>query len=190
MTADLPTNLPRILFCSMVWITPNLNHTLCDNNDNQNNNVTDIGKYIKDHMFTIIKHNNNSFQLIQGYIELNDMDISKEQEQGLLKSGKSSPAFGLSAWQNKHDLSKLLDNYSNRNGFDKIQMYSFILYLFKFSNDSKFDANSHQKMFDVLLINGEKYWPSLNYSELTDNFIIGNGERNISNNLETYIDNY
>ena len=134
----------------------------------QNNVFEDI----KDHKFTIIKHSNENYQIVQGYITQNS----------------KNKGFGNSDWQ------KMVDNkYSSCDGFDKESMTTFLTTLGTFvDNKTVFSTIDHYNMFGMRLeeSNGCDYWPSLSYSELVDSCIIGCGDRCVANAVEDYIDNY
>lgn len=129
-------------------------------------------KDIKDHKFTIIKHSNENYQIVQGYITQNSIN----------------KGYGNSDWQ------RMVDNkYSSCDGFDKDSMTTFLTTLGTFvDNKTVFSTIDHYNMFGMRLEESNccDYWPSLSYSELVDSCIIGCGDRCIANAVEDYIDNY
>lgn len=66
-------------------------------------------------------------------------------------------------------------------------MESFLHHLRYFIDDDDLNMKSYKEMFDagIMRDHGRKYWSSLSVRELTDACIIGSGERNIANLIET-----
>lgn len=134
----------------------------------QNNDFNDI----KDHKFTIIKHSNENYQIVQGYITQNSMN----------------KGYSNSDWQRMTD-----NKYSSCDGFNQDLMRIFLSTLGNYvDNKTVFSTRDHYNMFGMRLeeSNGGDYWPSLSYSELVDSCIIGCGDRCVANAVEDYIDNY
>jgi hypothetical protein len=175
--------LPRVVFCNLTWVLllDNKDH----NNNNDNNNAHhDIKDHdtsqedVKDHQFCIIKHNNDRFQLVQGYI------------------GESSPTTGycLSAWQNNADCEDedppgnglfLTQSFSSRHGFQLSEMGTFLDKLHQFATSSTFDAVSYKELFGVFHQESANraIWPSISFRELQDDSIDGYGDRFVANGI-------
>lgn len=89
LQTDEPQHLPRVFFCNLTWLTPGPGGSLVallDDDDNENDGeCIDVkrrrepmvnsggalgvhGGLLLDRKFSIIKHNNNCFQMIQGYM--------------------------------------------------------------------------------------------------------------------------
>ena len=152
--------LPRIYFCSIVWTNIN------------NNNIND-------HKFTIIKHSNTSFQLIQGYIADTQSNFNDSMNQ--FKSIQIGGGFGMLLSQQKyHSLTQILQ---------------FMCLLQYFLENNKFNSNNYFEMFQVYMNysietnnnNETNYIPSFSYTELTDSCIIGSGFRPMADSIETFI---
>lgn len=105
-------NLPIILLCSIVWTSSNIDYP------------------INDHKFTIIKYNNNHYQLVQGYNKQIENNIN---------------CFGLYEWQNMNN------KYSSVNGFTQIELIVFLIQLNSFINNKIFNINEYEEMFGNLL---------------------------------------
>mmetsp|Transcript_12699 Transcript_12699/g.19072 ORF Transcript_12699/g.19072 Transcript_12699/m.19072 type:complete len:132 (+) Transcript_12699:586-981(+) len=121
-----------------------------------------------DHKFTLIKHNNERFQIIQGYVE----------------TPQVTAGFGLTDWyQMKHI------DHSNPAGFNLAVMESVFTKLEHFTSDEFFNAQIYKELFGVSIKEGDgmTYWPSLYHRELLDENIIGCGERDLAHSLDSYI---
>ena len=89
LQTDEPQHLPRVFFCSLTWLTPGPGDSLVallDNEENENdgdsidatrrrepmvNSRGALGVHsglLLDHKFSIIKHDNKCFQMVQGYM--------------------------------------------------------------------------------------------------------------------------
>lgn len=164
---------PLVMFCSMTWTFPRhflssnpLKSTLQAKSDTDDN-INDI----EDHVFTIIKHSNDHFQLVQGYIEKSSLENVEELH---------SAGMELRDWQ------KSASNFSCRRGFSESSMTKFISHLDQFVEDERFDSGNHKDMFGISPErHHEQYWPSLSFMELADEDIIGCGERELVEHMQT-----
>lgn len=227
MYNDYEEVLPRIFFCSLAWVT------LLRNGSSKNAAMTDLASpsilkeldintdddedNLRDHKFTIIKHSNNHFQIVQGYI--GDQEIlcanakSRLEINNKLQIDKPMPFMGqdLREWQSSDNI------YCNRLGFDRETMQGFLVRLKSFASNDSFDPHMYKSMFSVLHLplqqlssvvdinndgvdksravgslflheNGKDiYWPSLSFRELTDDYIVGCGHRDVAISLENFI---
>ena len=153
---------PRIFIVSMSWVLINHPCQACSSAS------------IKDHKFVIIKHNNDSFQLVQNYISDYNM------------AGKNRNAMSLRSWQDSQH------RYSSRSGFDKAAMLSFLdsLGCFAVSGETGFCATKHEEMFGVKLLESNEYdafplqyWPSISFMEIDDDCVVGFGSRCMAEQL-------
>lgn len=180
---DEDVHLPRVLFCSIVWVHPEClgpNGTVVDG-------IAHAEYGIWDHKFAIIKHSNDRFQILQGYIKVDatssDPGATTVAPTNILKSGD----FGLADWQ-KSGLA-----YSYPDGIDRRCVDTFVEGLERFVQDDAFNYEEHERLFGVNLRSEKdadrgQYWPSLFHCELEDVDIIGYGERPIADAIESYID--
>jgi hypothetical protein len=155
LSVDIENTLPRVLLCSLTWIS-------IDGEMEE--------QQIQDHKFSLIKHDNSRFQIVQGYIasQLDDTCLG----------------FGLCEWQESGHF------YASADGFDKTKMTIFLKSMENFcTNDATFDSKNYASMFGVQpkVSEGKKYWPSFSFQEVTDDLIIGHGEKPIADALETTI---
>jgi hypothetical protein len=155
-------HLPRIMFCSLAWVQPT--------------SEADSEMNVKDHKFTVIKHSNDRFQLVQGYVAESATTMNNCGQQCIPSKG-----FDLRRWQESENI------YSSSNGFNYILMSSFLKGMYNFCEDSSFDAVGYASLFGVQPEGGHKYWPSFIYQELTDDVIIGCGERPVADALKMYL---
>ena len=124
---------------------------------------------IGDHKFVLIKHTNDNFQLVQNY--------------------RADPSLNRKA-MNLRDWQKSQHPYSPRGGFDRKSMQLFLEDLLAFSSAGPggFCTKLHASLFGVKLIDRNaglrSYWPSVSFSELTDDCIHGSGHRCMANQLE------
>lgn len=162
--------LPRVFFCSMIWI----NQPVFNSEPTTAQSVeSDV---IKDHKFSVIKHGNDKFQIVQGYIA-----------QSAESSGDGIPTagFDLKHWQEMKE-----NKYSSSFGFQLSVMNIFLGSMLKYVNNDRFDGCTHKDLFGMEPKGGQEYWPSFSYSELTDNVFIGLGERHMANAIETRLDTW
>lgn len=90
LQADEPRHLPRVFFCSLTWLTPGFRDSLVplpDDDDTEIEATSSVAAaatrrlmlnsggalgahtgLLLDHKFSIIKHDNNCFQMVQGYM--------------------------------------------------------------------------------------------------------------------------
>ena len=144
---DCMTLLPRVYFCSLVWTTPGLQH-------------------VHDHKFTLLKHTNDNYQMLQGYVA---------------QENTSSDGFGLREWQLSGN------RYASCNGFSLLEMNSFFEYLSGFASNDAFDDIGYNAMFGVSLPGGGSYWPTISHTELQDSDIVGSGYRQMADSMEEEI---
>jgi hypothetical protein len=150
---------PRIFFCSLVWT-----FTESHNVDDQMKNS------VGDHKFTLIKHSNQHYQLIQGYI------ATSYVENGVKFRSKG---LDLHNWRMKGS------KYSKIEGFCYEMMRNFLGELCHFVEDNTFNAHRHENMFGVKPY-GQYLdsWPALSHVELHDQDIFGCGERSYVEYIE------
>jgi hypothetical protein len=166
---------PIVMFCTMSWafpvihnthellVNPQVDHIGMDQAGYDENNKQRIG----DHVFTLIKHSNVHFQMVQGYIEQNYYSTD-------LCSDVHSPSMDLSGWRRTHSA------YASHAGFSLQSVQNICVSLNRFANDSYFDSNGHNSIFGVKPQgNRQLYWPSFNFIELGDHHIDGCGERSL-----------
>lgn len=143
---DGADDLPRVLFCNCTWVLNDVDILAgaCESN------------YIKDHQFAIIKHSNDNFQCVQGYIQTSPVD----------------DGYCLSSWQQSQS------RYSDREGFSLLTMLAFTKGLKKFAL-ANFDSASFARLFGIYETSshGQKVLPCFSYRELEDSSIEGSGER-------------
>lgn len=163
LRTDAAASLPRVLFVSMVWVH------VCGAPEQEQ---------VADHKFSLVKHSNTHFQLIQGHIPVTDL----------------SDGFGQGAWERSgHE-------FSGSGGFGVPDMERFLDRLQDFGRADTLDTAGYRAMFGVQL--GEparldlklglgstlgRVWTSLYHTELTDDCIIGCGYRDLSEMLEADI---
>lgn len=137
LDSDEDINLPRVFFCSIAWISP-----LAWMNPNENIDTLSI----KDHKFTVIKHTNDRYQIVQGYIP-NDNDRRwrsfKVDECNKMHASSPFTGYDQRSW--------LLSGhaYSAQQGFSKTSMVSFLSHLGAFTTGKQFDSHSYAQMFGV-----------------------------------------
>lgn len=138
---NCPKDLPRVIFCNFTWVVLDAKATTSG----------DVEEIVKDHQWVIIKHSNDHFQLVQGYLN----------------------GYCLSRWQEKRQL------YASRHGFSSTHMAAFLDRLQHVCRSPLFDAQSYQSLFGVLHQEsyGKEVWPSLSFRELNDDSIVGYGDR-------------
>jgi len=153
LQADVSNYLPRVFFCSITWIIAS--------------GISSID--IMDHKFTLIKHSNERFQILQGYVNTPEV----------------TSGFGLTDWYKMKHIS-----HSNPAGFNLAVMETVFTKLEHFASDELFDAQIYEELFGVHIKGGDgmSYWPSFYHRELLDDNIIGCGERDLADNLELYMD--
>jgi hypothetical protein len=159
---DSPEQLPRVLFCNLTWILLHENEHHVEDNGTDD----DGSKFVKDHQWTFIKHGNDHFQLVQGYINT------------------SSRGHCLAAFQNlKCPTNEALFHFSSRHGFSLATMKGFLCELRQFANTSNFNENLYQGLFGVFHKESANVatWSSVSFRELDDASIDGYGDRYIAN---------
>lgn len=169
--------LPRVLFCSLAWVSPEatvmdtlsprfiIQRSLC------------ASHFINDHKFTIIKHSNTRFQLLQGHIE-QSFECGPNLGTILNIPGLDTLGFGLAEWQRHESM------FSSRHGFAAVDMAVFLISLRKFVENEQFDGVDYESMFGVRPSGGHAYWPALSHRELADSSIVGCGERHYADAVE------
>jgi len=115
---------------------------------------------INDHQFVIIKHSNdhNDYQIIQGY-------------------------------RHHYDL----QGWNIINNANKLDIKAFLSLLQGFADNETFNSCDYNKMFgvDYSTVKGvdkQHYWSSVSFNEISDDDIIGYGDRNIAIEIEDMID--
>lgn len=115
LQADEPQHLPRVFFCSLTWLTPGFRHSLVPLLDDDEigmggasraaakerrqpmlNGGGALGAHtglLLDHKFSIIKHNNNCFQMVQGYMA-HDADDGGAADAEYLRQQVAATASG------------------------------------------------------------------------------------------------
>ena len=179
LSNDSPEMLPRVFFCGISWVTPLGDASLGD----------DPLELLSDHRFAIIKHGDDRFQLVQGYMKMyasgskpvSGSSLSAALDDGCTP-GLPSAAFGLSAWQGMEH-----NKYSSRAGFNRAALVELLKGLNGFVRDPVFNSLSYSRMFGATPAGGGQYWPSLSYRELDDSDIVGFGNRSIAAAIEQTI---
>lgn len=159
---DEDAKLPRILFCSIAWVGGG-GSTHCEDN-------------IKDHKFTLIKFSNTRFQMLQGYISFSKSENSHSD------STASFDGFNLRSWQ--------ATGHKYARGFGREPLTVFLKGLETFATGHNFDKENYYDLFNVHHSNSNddgEFWPSVSHIELTDEFIIGCGERDMSEAIDLII---
>jgi hypothetical protein len=221
---DSPEILPRVVFVNITWVLSetlmnklDISSSMGTNTNNIENTknikglhlVEDVEQQkaeakaaqddwenVRDHQWSIIKHTNDHYQLVQGYIRsiagnhsnrnahlpwnssAKAQDIRLGSDRSNFKGG-----FCLSSWQNQPYNSSIDDKhgrrFASRHGFDGAEMIQFLAKLGHFARDSDFDAGSFKKMFGVYSreSSGRPIWPAISFRELDDESIDGCGER-------------
>jgi hypothetical protein len=168
LNSDGTRKLPLVVFCSLTWITQP--------------NAKEEKETIGDHKFSLIKHDNNHFQLIQGYKCQSQEDCISSSSRSSSYDCIESEGFHLSSWQSsKHA-------YSSSDGFQRSTMQVFLDSLADFIRNSRFDGENHEECFGVKPRSGMIFWPSFSFRVLDDSLIIGCGEKPLANALEQFVD--
>lgn len=150
MASDADEHLPRVFLLSMSWALIGVNS-------------------IGDHKAVVIKHTNDSFQLVQNYIC--DGEVGGRE------------AMTLRDWQSSNH------PYASKLGFGRGLMSQWLCHLLAFTGDEGnrgFSANRHQDLFGTHLPFNEAlaYWPSFSFKEIDDDCIRGHGSRCMAVQLE------
>jgi hypothetical protein len=203
LESDFPENLPRILFCSLAWISPSgwINPNITTDGDSMN---------FRDHKFTIIKHSNDRYQVVQGYIK--SAHDRKSFRSGDLRT-ESFIGYDARSWMLSGN------DYCSSDGFDRTSMIEFLSHLKAFAEGSTFDPRSYEHMFGVhvdahrwlgdfqpntatadsdgagddeqlseaLGYECYQHIPSLYHRELSDNHIVGYGTRDMAHAMEEFL---
>lgn len=201
MEEEHACDLPRVLFCSMSWVTvqrgSNHQPTIASTHQQQDqqqeeepSQSSSTAVYSKactwedevfDHEFAIVKRRCAKtgllqFQLVQGY-----------------SASGESDGFGLVEWQQSRH------RFASVEGFGRAEMLVWLDHFAVFAHATAgFDADNFRRAFGVSgaragedgdrnqdSLHGRTYWPALSYRELLDESIIGFGERPLSDQLET-----
>jgi hypothetical protein len=194
-TQDSEEQLPRILFCKLAWV---------------DYDVQSGERTISDHSFTLVKHTNFHFRLVQGYVSSPD-------------AAASFAGFDSKSFQQSGNV------YSSKDGFHLKEMNCFLKHLQCFSTSVSFDAIGYAHMFGVMHTGGTSsgfgvapapvrpavassagvigqppegergrdkdkvvsrqcnYWPSLYHVELMDSSIIGYGSRDMAEAIDVLL---
>lgn len=151
---DSDAELPRVVFCNLTWVLlhdrsthPAVNIDTCSDPSND----------VKDHQWSIIKHANDHFQIVQGYI-----------------GTSSSRGHCLSGWQDSS-----ISPFSSRHGFGLSKMRSFLTEIHQFATSPAFDAESYKSVFGVFHQESSNVavWPAVSFREINDDSIEGYGDR-------------
>lgn len=195
LKVDHAHDLPRILFCSLAWVSPSgwSNPYLWREESDSLN--------FRDHKFTIIKHSNNRYQIVQGYLPSRHDRCRSAHTKDFDKNcflGYDARSWMMSG-----------HSYSSSDGFDRSKLTEFMSHLHQFASGDKFEPLSYENMFGVhtdahrWLGNfgqqtptvsdadrgnvGYTHIPSLFHRELTDNHIIGCGSREMAHEIDDAI---
>ena len=207
---DEPHHLPRVFFCSLAWVTPGCRDSLAPLSLEDSGAVVGTRKLpelngggavgvqnglLLDHRFAIVKHDNHAFELVQGYMahspddggaadaELVATRIGTPLPPGRFSTagftpGAGSAGFGLIGWQRVAG-----------GAFGRSHMTTSLLASLRgFASNKKFDASAYEKAFGVRHAGGQRCWPSVRSTELTDDFIVGHGQRHVADALEKRLD--
>jgi len=175
---DDESSFPRVFFVSIVWVSttpnvnPNVNHAAAEEEGEvkreKNYGSNDIQE-LNDHKFTLIKHSNEQYQLVQGYVA----GSGRQTHEG----------FGLLSHQ-----ASLTNEFASSTGFERNGVKRLLSYLTKFIEDDRFSSKNYEDAFGVYLKGGgEEYYPTITHRELLDGDIKNGGEREIGELLEMQI---
>eukprot|EP00746_Dinoflagellata_sp_MGD_P032990 gnl/MRDRNA2_/MRDRNA2_178586_c0_seq1.p1 gnl/MRDRNA2_/MRDRNA2_178586_c0~~gnl/MRDRNA2_/MRDRNA2_178586_c0_seq1.p1 ORF type:complete len:355 (+),score=56.31 gnl/MRDRNA2_/MRDRNA2_178586_c0_seq1:20-1084(+) len=159
---EVSQQLPRVFFCHMLW-TLEAQRQQC-----QAASVWDgIGG---DHEMVIIKRLNKSadskhtfeFQLVQGY-----------------QSSEVEPGYSVTEWQCSGR------RFSMVEGFHASELEILLQLLCKYATNRVWCGDNHYKLCGIREVSylQEKYLPAFSFRELTDETILGWGERPLSDHL-------
>jgi hypothetical protein len=225
---DPPKDLPRVVFCNLTWVlcqqikTDSPPESMLelrkqttspdDDHDDDDDGSIDALKHVKDHQWCIIKHDNDRFQVVQGYIgsvhgnHSNQRGWCAEEVRSgtdVVRTASTSTndnvvvegGYCLSDWQ--HQLSKgdrhLVHGgrFSSRHGFSCMEMEGFLCKILTFATSPSFDAASYKCLFGVFHPESDKVqvWSSVSFRELEDASIDGYGDRFVANEIARKLPN-
>ena len=202
---DEPHHLPRVFFCSLAWVTPGRGDSLAPLSlQDRKRKMPELNGggavgvqngLLLDHRFAIVKHDNHAFELVQGYMAHSpddggaaDAELVATRTGAPLPPGRFSTAgftpgagsagFGLIGWQR-----------STGGAFGRSRMATSLLASLRgFASNKTFDASAYEEAFGVRHAGGQRYWPAVRSTELTDDFILGHGQRHVADALEKRLD--
>jgi hypothetical protein len=156
-----------------------------------------------------VKHSNDRFQVVQGYLKQDADDGGTGGRRGnpAFSAGRESAGFGLAGWQEVNSRRIQGRQYGAREGIGKRRMEHFLDGLQGFARNDVFDASGYEDVFGVHHTGGQRYvvraserasnlppnlsvfparryWPSVSHRELLDEHIVGSGERGVADALE------
>eukprot|EP00397_Hematodinium_sp_SG-2012_P061677 GEMP01082080.1.p1 GENE.GEMP01082080.1~~GEMP01082080.1.p1 ORF type:complete len:135 (+),score=36.98 GEMP01082080.1:284-688(+) len=108
-----------------------------------------------DHVFSLVKHSNERFQLVQGYMAHNGAG-----DRNADSSGVDSNGMELHTWQNSAHRFSAAGGAENEDddeairahgGFSRRTMIRFLSLLLQFVEDDRFDVTVHEKLFGARL---------------------------------------
>jgi hypothetical protein len=223
---DPPEDLPRVVFCNLTWVlceeiktdspresTLELgNQTISPDDDNDDGSIDSL-KQVKDHQWCIIKHDNDRFQVVQGYIGSVHGNHSNQRgwcakdvrpDNTVVRADSTSTSdndvveggYCLSDWQHQlfegdHHLAHG-GRFSSRHGFSCMEMESFLCKILAFATSPSFDAASYKCLFGVFHPESDKVqvWSSVSFRELQDTSIDGYGDRFVANEIARKLPNF
>ena len=197
---DAADELPRVVFVNMAWVLHQqpvgvlaVGSALLSAEESAD---AEDARNVRDHQFALIKHANNRYQVVQGYMGSVAGNHSNRNgtRAGPASAGAPPDATGgycLSSWQNQPpaEASDLHGGrYASRHGFSQTEMACFLHGLGSFAAGATFDAASYKTLFGVYHPEsaGRAVWPSLAWRELRDEGIVGSGERYAAEKFEGY----
>jgi hypothetical protein len=205
---DADAALPRVVFCNAVWTRASLVAPSA-NADAPTAPaaaaaaapaavVYDDTRHIGDHQWSIIKHGNDSFQLISGYMPVVGQlghCLGTWQNQPIRRGGGNGRAGGNSSANaepssHSREHSTSGRRYASRQGFSRAEMRSFLDGLSCYGSTQRFSAAAHQQLFGAYLRewDGQDILPTLAFRELGDSSVEGNGDRFVAAGVEKDIE--
>jgi hypothetical protein len=223
---DPPEELPRVVFCNLTWVlTDSPPESMLelgkqtnnpDDDDHDDDGSIDALKQVKDHQWCIIKHDNDRFQVIQGYIgsvhgnHSNQRGWCAEEVRpgtAVVHAASSTilddnndvvhvkGGYCLLDWQ--HQLFEGDGHlahggrFSSRHGFSCMEMEGFLCKILAFATSPSFDAASYKCLFGVFHPESdqEQVWSSVSFRELEDASIDGYGDRFVANEIARKLPN-
>ena len=205
---DPPKDLPRVVFCNLTWVlcqkikteSPpesmlELRKQTISPDDNDDDDSIDALTQVKDHQWCIIKHDNDRFQVVQGYIgEVRPVvraDSTSTSDNVVVEGG-----YCLSDWQHQlFEGDRYLAHggrFSSRHGFSCKEMECFLCKIHTFAASPLFDAASYKCLFGVFHPESDKVqvWSSVSFRELEDASINGYGDRFVANEIARKLPNF
>jgi hypothetical protein len=223
LRVDPPEDLPRVVFCNLTWVLcdenttdsvpesrPDLHkQTISPDEDDDDDGSMDSSKQVKDHQWCIVKHNNDRFQVVQGYMGSVHGNHSNQRgwcakDASVIRNAATSTSdnavveggYCLSDWQHQlFEGDRHLAHggrFSSRHGFSCMEMEGFLSKILTFATSPWFDAPSYKCLFGVFHPESDKVqvWSSVSFRELEDASIDGYGDRFVANEIARKLPNF